>query len=206
MRISGRISRWTLWLVAALLGGSVLAQEPTTRPEPIPALKPPKPLLAPTEWEQHRTSIVLCSLAGAGLLAGALWYGLRKRPVVPEPPGHRAFRELDALAHVPQQGPVLSRISRTVREYVTAAFELPREETTTTEFVALVRRQSALGATLVSQLPEFLRACDERKFSPQPPPGDFDAVNLARELIQVGEARRTELAAQAAAESKKQSA
>jgi len=146
--------------------------------------------------------ILVASAAGLAVLAGGLWAGLRPRPTASEPPAQAALRQLDELARVPAQGPVLSRISRTVREYVTSAFNLPREEATTKEFVGRLQAEPSLGQQLIAQLPEFLRACDERKFSPNPPLGDFDAVGKARALIAAGEKQRAQLAAEKSAEAK----
>lgn len=190
-------------LLAALLLAATLAAQ--TKPEPIPPLKPPKPVIAPTVWEEHRTSISLGSIAACFGIAGVVWLALRKRTAATEPPAQKALRQLEELARTPQQPLALTRVSRTVREYITSAFSMPPGETTTTEFLAQIRQQPDLGEDLAARLPEFLRACDERKFSPTPPPGEFDAIPRARALIATGESRLTTLAARAA-EAKKQSA
>jgi len=206
MKRGRRTWRWAGCLLAVGLILQARAQEATGKPDPIPPLKPPKPVIAPTYWEEHSALIVPAALAGVGLVAGALWLTFRKRPTPAEAPAHKALRELDELATAPQEGRMLSRVSRTVRDYLTAAFDMPREETTTTEFVERVRHLPALGEGIAAKVPEFLRACDERKFSAQPPPGEFNAVARARELIEAGELRRAELVAQAAAQAKKQAA
>jgi hypothetical protein len=80
-----------------------------------------------------------------------------------------------------------------LRRYFAAAFQLPPEEMTTTEFCAAITANTCIGPELSVPLVEFLRACDERKFSPTPkasPTGS--AVEKALKFVWLGQSRLKE--------------
>jgi hypothetical protein len=88
---------------------------------------------------------------------------------------------------------VLSRVSQILRRYFAAAFQLPAEEMTTTEFCATITANSRIRPDLSVPLVEFLRVCDERKFSPTPKaslPGN--AVEQALKFVWLGQTRLKE--------------
>jgi Na+-transporting methylmalonyl-CoA/oxaloacetate decarboxylase gamma subunit len=141
--------------------------------------------------------VVLASFLVLLLLAAGVWYLSRPKPQVVVPPEVRARDALKPLESRPESGELLSRVSQVVRAYVTAAFGLPPGERTTTEFNQAIAGQEALGPDLPSAVGDFLRRCDERKFSPTPPPTPLSAVAEARQLIDRAEARLAEVREQA---------
>jgi hypothetical protein len=84
---------------------------------------------------------------------------------------------------------VLSQISQILRHYLSAAFDLPPGELTTSELCQLLVTHHAICAELAKVLGDFLRRTDHRKFSPTaslPPSG---AVAEALALVERCEAR-----------------
>ena len=94
-----------------------------------------------------------------------------------------------------ENGVVLSRVSQIIRHYFINAFDLPQGELTTTEFCSLVSRKAEVGEQLSHQLDEFLRRCDERKFSPSPRDQPLKAVPAALKFVDDAETRLAELRA-----------
>ena len=88
---------------------------------------------------------------------------------------------------------MLSSVSQILRRYVIAAFELPPGEFSTTEFRQLVSANEKIGAELANALSEFMRQCDEQKFSGADAAGPTDAAPRALELVARGETRRAQL-------------
>lgn len=158
--------------------------------EDIPPLAPPLPEIAPTFWEQYQMHVLLGVGAGLLLLAALLRLALRRKPTPPVPPETQARAELAALRQRPETGEVLSRVSQSLRRYLVAAFALPPEELTTTEFCGKLNEHPAIGSELAAALSQFLRECDERKFSPAPPAAPLPAAARALELVELAEARR----------------
>jgi len=91
-----------------------------------------------------------------------------------------------------QTGKLLSNVSRVTRSYLSRVFQLPATELTTTEFCELLAKEERVGLTLASTAQNFLKHCDELKFSSAPPPGPFDAVAESLKLVEQGEARLRE--------------
>jgi hypothetical protein len=89
---------------------------------------------------------------------------------------------------------LLSQISQTLRHYIAGAFSLPPGELTTSEFCQSLSGNGSVGPALSSALGQFLRRCDEQKFSPaiKPPLG---AAAQALTLVDLAEARREQLRA-----------
>lgn len=158
--------------------------------EEIPPLAPPLPEIAPTFWEQYQMHVLLGVGAGLLLLAALLRLALRRKPAPPVPPEERVRTELQALRGQAGTGEVLSRVSQSLRRYLVAAFALPSEELTTAEFCGKLNEHPAIGPELAAALNQFLRECDERKFSPVPPAAPLPAAARALELVELAEARR----------------
>lgn len=165
-------------------------------------LLPPYGELPPTFWEQHGTTIIIVSLAVVLIAALVAWWLLRPKPPVFISPEVQARRALENYLNRQENGAVLSQVSQILRRYVIAAFDLPPGEPTTTEFCRMLSGQNAIGVELSNAVSEFLRQCDEHKFSPQPPAEPPGAVARALELVSLGEARRAQLRQSALAQSR----
>jgi hypothetical protein len=170
----------------------------------IPPLRPPLSELPPSFWEQHGTLLIVLGLVTVALIGVAVWFLGRARPKAPVPPEVRARMALEPLRAQPEDGVILSQVSQILRRYITAAFDLPHGELTTTEFCKVIAGNDAVGPQLSSSISEFLRLCDRRKFAPFPAEQALDGVSKALKFIEAAEARRAELRqAQQAAEAVK---
>src|SRR5260370_2431343 len=98
--ISGRGPRVLLFVVRAWLLGlwtldfglwTSAATNPATNYE-IPLLRPPRPEIPPTFWEQNRTWLLAPGLLLAIVACGWLWWARRARPPLIEPPQDHARR------------------------------------------------------------------------------------------------------------------
>jgi hypothetical protein len=180
-----------LWLVAtqSLLAAATNAPGP----DDIPPLRPPHAEMPPTFWEQHGFWVILVGVLLLALVGAAAWFLLRPKPPAGVPPEIQARQALEPLRPQPEDGPLLSRVSQVLRHYVGAAFNLPPGELTTAEFCRALAAHSPIGAELSAALGEFLRQCDQRKFSPPAPAPPLSAVAQALKLIELAEARRAEL-------------
>jgi hypothetical protein len=168
-----------LWLVSWLFATSTFAVK-----EEAPHLQPPHDELGPTFWEQRGMILVLGNLAFFMLLAAlALWLR-RPRKITPEAPDAIARRALEALRDRPEDPQLLMLVSRILRRYAVFAFCLPPDEFTTTELKFELQARPSMDAALAAALIEFLRQCDERKFSQAPSAGALGAVNKALELLE----------------------
>jgi hypothetical protein len=201
-RISGflRISDFGLriWLRALLVLAAQLSFGAATNspaPDDIPPLRPAHGEMPPTFWEQHGLWVVLGGVALLALAGAGVWLLVRPKPPVAVAPEEQARRALEPLREKPEDGALLSRVSQVLRHYVTTAFNLPPEELTTAEFRRAIAGQDQIGPELSAALGEFLRQCDQRKFSPpakpEPPLG---AVAQALKLIEQAQARCASLA------------
>lgn len=192
-------ARWTRAVCMALFGLSTLisgAAESAEGGQDAFKLRPPHAELPPTYWEQYGAWTVVGIVMLLLLVGAALWWLLRPKPVVPEPIEVLARRELEALRQRLEDGQVLSQISRVVRGYVAGVFQLPPGEMTTSEFCRAVAGHEKIGAELAARVSDFLRRCDELKFSPAGPPLPIGAAARALELVELGEARRAWLGQQ----------
>ncbi len=156
-------------------------------------LSPPHPELPPTIWEQYGAWLVVAAVALLALASFAVWWCLRPKPPVVLPPEVAARQELEALRQRTEDGKMLSEVSRVLRRYVAAAFELPRDEFTTSEFGRTLAGNEKIGSDLAVAVGEFLRRCDELKFGPSISPTPMGAAAHALELVKRGEARRAQL-------------
>lgn len=190
----GRPERLPCRIALAIAGGMVAAhgQSGGSYPAKIP-LSPPHPEIPPTFWEQHWPWVIAAGIALAGLIVLAVLVLRRKRPVMAEPIEVQTRRELETLLlRDSTDARTLSRITRCLRAYLSDAFGLPPEETTTTELIGAMGAQARLGSELSSRLSAFFRRADELKFAPAQSIGSA-LVNEALELFECGERRRAEL-------------
>ena len=156
-------------------------------------LLPPYGEMPPGFWEQHGIAVILGALAFAAFVSFVVWYFLRPRPVEPLPPAAQARRTLNTLLNRPEDGASLSNVSQVLRRYIIAAFELPPGEPTTSEFCQTLAHNDKVGSDLSTAVAEFLRRCDERKFSPKTADEPLGAVARALELVAMGEKRLAQL-------------
>jgi hypothetical protein len=157
----------------------------------IPALRPPHGEIAPTYWEEHGTAIIVCGVLLLVLVGAAIWFLTRPKPLIVVPPEDLARKALEPLGQRAEDGALLSQVSQILRHYVTAAFNLPPVELTTTEFCRAIAGHEQVGADLSVALSEFLLKCDQRKFSPPAPAPPLSVVDQALKLIDQAQARRT---------------
>jgi hypothetical protein len=156
-------------------------------------LLPPYGELPPTFWEQHGTSVAAGVIVIIVLAAWGFWRVRRIRPETVIPPEAQARQALERLRTRSEDGAVLSEVSRIVRNYFVAAFQLPPGEFTTAEFNRAMAGHKYIAPELADAATRFLRHCDERKFSPTPEPAPPGAANQALELIGLGESRLAQL-------------
>ena len=160
----------------------------------IPPLRPPRAELPPGFWERYGLAVIILSALLIVVLAIAVWFVTRPKPMALIPPATRARRELEPLANRVEDGAVLSRVSQELRHYVAAVFGLPQGEVTTAEFCRALISLEKMGPPLSIPLTDFLRECDRRKFAagavgPQP----LGAVSRALCFIDACEARLAQL-------------
>ena len=172
--------------------GSLLAFT-NSRPNDIPPLRPPRKEMPPTYWEQRGGLVVVSGVVLLGVIFAGIWFARRARPQVTVPPEVQARAALEAIRGQPETGAVLSTVSQNLRHYITAAFDLPPQELTTTEFCRVVAHNESIGPQLATAISEFLRRGDQRKFAPSADAQPLEAVPQAFRLIEMSEARRAEL-------------
>jgi len=147
--------------------------------------------LPPTFWEQHQSAVSIAALATLAI-AFCLWKVLR-RPANPKvmPPEEVARQALAGLQSRPEDGQVLSEISKILRHYLREAFDLPKGELTTAEFYPALASCRKIDGALGEALASFLRECDVRKFSPAISAAPLNAASRAGEFIALAEKRRS---------------
>jgi hypothetical protein len=156
----------------------------------LPALAPPYGEIPPTFWEQHGTMILVAGMAVIALAVLILWKIFRPKPPVKLSPEVVAREALTKLLRQSEDGKLLSNVSQILRRYVIAVFELPAAELTTTEFCAALAASEKIGMELSGFISNFLRACDERKFSTSPAAAPLNAATRALELVALTENAR----------------
>ena len=163
-------------------------------PDQIPPLRPPHGELPPTFWEQHTWLIVICGVVLLALVCAAAWLLTRRKPPVAVPPEVQARQALEPLRQTPEDGALLSRVSQILHHYLAAAFDLPPEELTTAELCRAIESHARIGPELSAAISQFLRLCDQDKFSPPSPTPPLRAVNQALKLVEQAQARLAGLA------------
>jgi len=159
----------------------------------LPRLRPPHGEIPPTFWEKNGIWVILGSIVGLALLAVIIWLVTRPKPPTTVPPEIRAKQALDMLSTKPEDGLVLSQVSQVLRHYVSEAFALPPGELTTAEFCCVIVSHDSIGSELAGTISDFLRRCDERKFTPSPPAAPMGAAATALKLIETAQGRLTEI-------------
>jgi hypothetical protein len=158
----------------------------------IVPLRPSLKEIPPSLWEQHGVLIVMAGVVGVALLAAAIWWLLKPKPPVPVPIEIQTRNELELLNVPDADGKTISRVSQVLKHYFIVAFELMPGEMTTAEFSRAVASNKKTGDELAASVSEFLRQCDEQKFSPAAGV-QTSACSRALELVEQGERRRAEL-------------
>jgi len=153
----------------------------------LPKLRPPQGEMPPTFWEQYGLIVVAGGVLSVLLLAVVIWWLTRPKPAAAPPPETLARQALEPLRGQPENGVLLSRVSRVLRRYLSAAFGLPPEQLTTTEFCDALASHAGAGPELAAAVTEFLRRCDERKFAPLPPAPALGAVETALKLTEMAQ-------------------
>jgi len=189
------------YVFPALVFAASAFGQPAQAPQPLKLL-PPYGELPPTFWQQHGTAVVAITLVAVVAVAFVAWRLLRPKPLTILPVEVQTRQALKEHLGRPETGAALSAVSRILRRYFIAAFELPPSEPTTTEFCRLVSGSDSVGADLSSAVSDFLHRCDERKFSPRPPGEPLEAAARALQLLAVAEARRDQLRQSATAQTK----
>jgi len=156
-------------------------------------LLPPYGEMPPTFAEQHGTSIVFGGLGVIALAAVGCWLIFHPKPKIIVPPEEQARQALEMLREQPEDGMVLSRISQVVRNYFSAAFQLPPGEFTTAEFSHTISSHGQISIELSTAAADFLRNCDARKFSTAVGSPKLDAAKRALNLVEQAEQRRAQL-------------
>ena len=162
----------------------------------IPDLAPPLPEILPTFWEQHGWMLWIAALFLLLVITvtiAGIWLRPRKPPVLPATTA-QTRAELTAMQGRAEDGAMLSQISQVLRRYLVTAFWLHPGETTTAEFCVALTANTKVGPELSGAVSEFLRACDERKFSPGVFAPPLDAARRALKLVELTEAGRHSLA------------
>jgi hypothetical protein len=157
----------------------------------LPALVPAYGEMPPTFWEQHGTLVIVGGFAFVILAMLVLWKLFQPKPAVILPPEFLAREALAKLIGRPEDGKLLSDVSQILRRYVIAAFNFPAAEMTTAEFCAALAGNEKIGAELAGSISNFLRECDDRKFSTSPFAAPLNAAARALEILNLAEQRRT---------------
>jgi hypothetical protein len=159
---------------------SVFAQSKTNA---LPTLSPPYGQIPPTFWEQHGTAVLAGGFILLALAAAVVWRILNPGPQPVLPPAIVARKALEKCRARPEDGIVLSEVSQTLRHYVGAVFKFPPGEFTTAEFCRQLERSEKVAPQLTGAISDFLRTCDERKFSPAASSAPINAAVRALDFV-----------------------
>jgi hypothetical protein len=162
-----------------------LRAQPSTNA--LPPLAPAYPEIPPTFWEQHQMAIIVGGLLFIIAQSLGLYKMLMRLQPRVEPPENLARAALIRLVDEPEDGKILSEVSRVLRRYFGAVFQMPGEEATTAEFIAALAKNSQVGFALGDKVAQFLRECDARKFSPANAVQEMDAAERALDLVNEAE-------------------
>ncbi len=158
--------------------------------EVIPPLRPPRAGMPPGFWERNGWTVLALGLFLALLCLAARRVLRRCRRATEQVPLDVAtLGALEALRGQPEDGRVLSEISRLVRRYFVAALALPPAERTNRELGGLLCSDQRVGLELAKATAGFLDECDQRRFSPSGLGGEGPAVEQALDLIKSAMAR-----------------
>jgi len=193
-----RISAAALLFITSTL---LLAADTNTPDALSSSLRPPRPEILPTFWEQYGAWVIVFATLLLAVVAVVVWLATRPKPAVPVPWSLLARRELEPLAPQPEDGTVLSRISQILRHHLASAFGLPSGEVTTSEFCRSLVGSDQIGPDLSGEITVFLKECDLRKFAPAPPASSCDAVARSLRIVERAEKRLADLQRAAAVSS-----
>jgi hypothetical protein len=161
----------------------------STAADDLPQLRPPRAEIPPSFWESYGVWVIVGCVVFLALIGLAVWFLTRPKPPIIVPPYVRAKQVLEPLLTKPEDGLVLSHVSQALRHYITEAFGLPPAEHTTAEFCRLIATNERLGPELSGAISEFLRRCDERKFTASPPAPPMAAVATTLKFVEAAESR-----------------
>jgi hypothetical protein len=192
-RISNFGFRVLAFALASLASSTLAATNISAGDDDLAKLRPARGEIPPTLWERYNIWIIACALVFLALMGIILWIVTRPKPPIIVPPEVRARQALDPLLSKPEDGLLLSKVSQILRHYIAEAFALPPGEFTTTEFCSLIANHDRIGPDLAAMVSEFLRRCDERKFTAAPPAAPMTAAATALKLVETAQARLAEL-------------
>jgi hypothetical protein len=182
----------------SFVAGSLRAVTNAEAPGEQVVLSPPYTEVPLSFQERYGLWLGIGALLLFALVLLAAWWRWRPRPKILLPADLQARQELEALRGQNETGGTVSQVSRSLRRYVTRAFELPPGEMTTSEFCRAAEANQRIGPEFAALLASFFRSCDEFKFAAAAsPPG---AVAGALQLVDLGEARLAQLRAAAPAQ------
>lgn len=182
------------FVITLLLFAVSLQAMPTRKTsDEIPPLDPPLPVIPPGFLEQHGWLVWIAILFVLLLAAIVTAFLLRPRkpPMLPAA-DVQARAALTAMQARSEDGATLSEISQALRRYLNVTFWLHPDETTTAEFCAALAANKQVGSELAGAISEFLKHCDERKFSPGHSSPPLDAARRALKLVELAEVRRAQ--------------
>jgi hypothetical protein len=153
--------------------------------EPMPKLLPPRGELPASFWERFGWLIILVALVLVAAAAVVVLMRLRRvKPPVITTPDVFARSALEVLRGRPEDGALLVEVSGILRRYVIFAFGLPTGEMTSAELRDALASNPKVPPEVSGAVGDFLRQCDERKFSATPPSSPIGAVDMALNLIE----------------------
>ncbi len=159
----------------------------------LPALVPAYGEIPPTFWEQHKLAIIIGGFLFILAQSFLLWkFLMRLQPKI-EPIENLTRAALTDLLNEPEDGKLLSDVSRILRGYFGKQFQMAGEEATTAEFIATLAGSEKIPVGLSEKVSSFLRECDTRKFSPANNAPELDAVELALDLVNEAEKWRMQI-------------
>jgi hypothetical protein len=139
--------------------------------------------LPPTFWGQHHEGIVVVAVMFLGLMMFLTWRWLRPKAATVLSPEQIAREALGKIARQPENGNTLSAVSQILRLYLGCVLGFPGDGMTTAEFRAALAVCPGVDARFVEAVTTLLRACDRDKFSAGQVAPPLNAVNRARQLI-----------------------
>jgi hypothetical protein len=170
----------------------------------IPQLAPPLPEIPPSFWEQFSWTLWIAVPLLLAAIGSIVFLVLRPgKPPMLLAPAAQARALLAPLHSQPEDGTVLSRVSKILQHYLINAFWLNPTEATTTEFCNRLNTCEKIGPELATAIGDFLRRCDERKFAPDSGESPLGASSRALELVDLSEAKRIATLAAAQLQSQK---
>lgn len=185
------LAEWLACFGLFLVAGRLQAQ-PSNAP---PSLAPVYPEIPPTLWQQHNVAVIIGGILF--IVVQSLWLYkmlMRLQPKV-EPVENLTRAALNRLANEPEDGKLLSEVSRILRDYFGKQFQMRGAEATTAEFIAALGQNKKIPSELAGKISSFLNECDVKKFSRAVSAKDSEAVERAMDLVNEAESVRQTLQA-----------